>query len=41
MGVFETNELETRERFLIDNRLNPSDLIFVVYLLGDRLKKLV
>lgn len=40
MGIFETNELETRERFLIDNRLNPSELIFVVYLLGDRLKKI-
>ncbi|PCS05092.1 hypothetical protein RU86_GL001296 [Lactococcus piscium] len=41
MGIFETNELETRERFLIDNRLNSNELIFVVYLLGDRLKKLV
>ena len=40
MGIFETNEIETGERFFIDNRLNPSDLIFVVYVLGDRLKKI-
>ncbi|MCJ1995062.1 hypothetical protein GYN24_10800, partial [Lactococcus piscium] len=36
----EANEIETGDRFLIDNRLNPSDLIFVVYSLGDRLKKI-
>ncbi|MCJ1969382.1 FtsK/SpoIIIE domain-containing protein [Lactococcus carnosus] len=40
MGIFEANEIETGDRFLIDNRLNPSDLIFVVYSLGDRLKKI-
>ena len=40
MGIFEANEIEIGDRFLIDNRLNPSDLIFVVYLLGDRLKKI-
>src|SRR5574337_1208091 len=28
MSIFEANELETGERFFIDNRLNPSDLIF-------------
>ena len=33
-------QISVRERFFIDNRLNPSDLIFVVYLLGDRLKKI-
>ncbi|MCJ1996485.1 type VII secretion protein EssC [Lactococcus piscium] len=40
MGIFEANEIETGDRFLIDNRLNPSDLIFVVYSLGNRLKKI-
>ncbi|MBR6895050.1 MAG: hypothetical protein IKN23_03185, partial [Lactococcus sp.] len=33
-------QISVRERFFIDNRLNPSDLIFVVYSLGDRLKKI-
>ncbi|WP_460059268.1 type VII secretion protein EssC, partial [Pseudolactococcus yaeyamensis] len=40
MTIFESNDVDKKESFFIDERLKPSDLVFVVYLLADRLTKI-
>ncbi|MBC1925542.1 type VII secretion protein EssC [Listeria innocua] len=40
MSVFESNDVVEENYFFIDERLNSNDLIFVVYVLSDKLTKI-
>ena len=40
MTLFETNEEQKQHHFSLDERLNPDEVVFVIFLLNEKLDKI-